>query len=118
MAQNDNKDGRDRAGRSRPVRLPAYVRSLFWDMDAGRLRWSRHRDCIILRILSRGGFDAVRWLRQTVGDAQLREWIVARSGRGIDSRRLVYYGVILDLPHDLVLQWTERCKQYPWELYG
>ena len=48
--------------------LPASVRELFWDTDIRSLRWDRHRDAIIGRVLAAGTWADITWLRRQIGD--------------------------------------------------
>jgi len=95
--------------------LPEELRALFWDQDFDRLRWPEDADAVTARILAVGGFAAMAWLRRTVGDAGLREWIVRRQGRGIDGRRLRYWQIILDLPAAEVDRWLRAPGRRIWE---
>lgn len=94
--------------------LPEDFRQLFWDCDFDSLSWSDHRDIIVSRILTRGGGDSVRWLRRTLGDAGLRDWLIRREGDSLDKRRLRYWELILELDPDLVGSWIERNETNPW----
>jgi hypothetical protein len=94
--------------------LPEHLRPLFWDHEFGRLAWPADRDLIVARVLERGGDDGIRWLLHTVGEPDLRNWIVRRSGRGLDARRLRFWQVILDIPEDQVTRWIEAVQAEPW----
>jgi hypothetical protein len=96
------------------VELPALLGRYFWDYAPGRLAWPEHSYTIILRLLEKGGWDAVRWLRSNVSDADLREFITERRGRGLDPKRLRYWELILGLPGDQVDVWVQSARQSPW----
>lgn len=96
------------------VHLPEDFRKLFWDCDFDSLAWSDHRDSIVSRILVSGDRDSVRWLRRTLGDGGLRDWLIRREGDSLDKRRLRYWELILDLDPDLVSSWIERNETNPW----
>jgi hypothetical protein len=95
-------------------RLPEHLRSLFWDYDFDQLVWPACQDLAIARILERGGDDALRWLRKTLGDENLRSWILTRQGRGLDPKRLRFWQLILDLPEQEVARWIEESLVEPW----
>lgn len=94
--------------------LPEEIQDYFWDYDASRLSWERHQHTIVLRLLQSGGLDAVTWLRSRMSDAQIREFLVRREGRGIDPRRLRFWGLILDIPRSKVDRWVEAARRNPW----
>lgn len=99
----------------RSQRLPSSVRGLFWDIDAGALRWERDRDLIIGRILSSGSWDVVRWLRQRAGDPALRDWIERHDGRGLSPQQLRFWQLILDIPERQVSGWLARAQRQVWD---
>lgn len=68
--------------------LPEELRAFFWDYDPELLSWDRNRHVIVLRLLEKGGMQAVRWLRAHLTDDEIRAFILRRRGRGIDPRRL------------------------------
>lgn len=94
--------------------LPEHLRSLFWDYDFQQLSWPASAELVIARILERGGDEALRWLRKTLGDENLRSWILTRQGRGLDAKRLRFWQVILDLPEEQVNRWVEELLADPW----
>ena len=96
------------------LRLPESLESLFWDCDPHTLTWERNRSFIIRRILDRGSWDAIRWLRQAVGDQAIREWFLTKCGRGLDPRKLRFWGLILDLPEHKVDEWVREAEQSTW----
>lgn len=94
--------------------LSELLRRYFWDYDPERLSWEASRHTIVLRLLQSGGWDAVRWLRAHVSSEELREFLVRRRGRGIDPKRLRFWGLILDLPREQVDEWVEAARSNPW----
>lgn len=98
--------------------LPETLRPLFWDTDFDQLAWRVHRDYIIGRVLSAGTWDAICWLRTRVDDQVLRQWIEQRKGRGLSSRQLRFWELILDLPHARVDAWLQSEGRKFWEGRG
>ena len=96
------------------VPLPESIRSLFWDCDPASVDVEKHRSFVIRRVLDRGNWEAIQWLRRTVGDAGLREWFLQRAGGGLEPRVLRFWGLILDLPRDTVDQWVKQARATPW----
>jgi hypothetical protein len=95
--------------------LPENLRSLFWDCDFDSVDLFEHRRFVIRRILDQGDWQAITWLRKTVGDAAIRDWFLATNGRGLDPPRLRFWGLILDLPEDQVDEWVRKAKESPWD---
>jgi hypothetical protein len=95
--------------------LPERLRPYFWDYAFDDLDFSIHREFIIGRILSEGDWDAVCWLRRSVGNPELRAWIESRQGRGLSPQQLRYWELILDLPTAKVDGWLAERKNAGWD---
>ena len=52
--------------------VPPRLGRFFWDCDPAALSLRRHRNFIIYRLLDQGDWEAIRWLRQRVGDDAIR----------------------------------------------
>jgi len=96
------------------VDLPELLGRYFWDYAPGRLTWPESRYTIIWRLLEKGGFEAVHWLRENVGDEGIRDFIIERRGRGIDPQWLRYWEPIVGLPKEAVDGWIEIAMRNPW----
>ncbi len=99
-------------------RLPEMLHPLFWDTEFDQVSWQSHRDYVIRRVLSAGTWDAVCWLRGKLGDAALRQWIEQHEGRGLSSRQLRFWEVLLDLPGAKVDGWLTCEGRRLWEGRG
>lgn len=95
--------------------LPEALRPLFWDHDFAALDWRRHRDFVTGRVLASGTWENVRWLRATLGDDGLRDWLRRRRGRGLDPRQLRFWQLILHLPRETVDAWVAERRDDPWQ---
>jgi len=69
--------------------VPESVRCLLWGVRLETLDLNRHRRFIIRRVLDFGDPAAVKWLRETYGDGQLRE--VVELGRGLHPKTLAFW---------------------------
>jgi|SRR5690606_31570527 len=94
--------------------LPEYLRRYFWDYDAGGPTGEGAHQTVVTRLLQAGGWDAVRWLRASVGDDGLRAFLTRRRGRGISPQRLRFWGLVLDLPREEVDAWIAAGRTDPW----
>lgn len=94
--------------------LPKSLKPYFWDYPFSKLSLKNDRDLIISRVISNGSWDAIVWLRGRIGDENLREWLLAREGRGLSPRQLRFWGLILYLPESRVDKWVESAKENPW----
>lgn len=97
-----------------PNGLAPELRRLFWEYDFDALSGERDAQFIAKRILTHGGLRDWDWLRNRVGDAFLREWILENNGAGMDKRRLRYWELILNLPTEQVNQWVTAQADSIW----
>lgn len=97
-----------------PPALPDELHRYFWEYGDQRLTLQENRHTILRRLLEFGGWDAVKWLRTNVGDDELREFIVQRSGRGLPPRRLRFWGLVLHIPRARVDRWVAARRSEPW----
>ena len=108
----DERVARDRV---RGAVLPDSLRPLFWEHDFEALTCEADRDLIVARVLASGGWDAVRWLRSQLSDAELREWIERRRGRGLSRQQPRFWELILGSPHRRVNAWLAEEGRQVWQ---
>lgn len=94
--------------------LPDFLRPLFWEHDFDALAWPSDRDLVIAKVLEVGDPEAFAWLRSTIGSDYLRNWLVARGGRGLDLRRIRYFEAILGIPSHVADRWIRALESDPW----
>jgi hypothetical protein len=73
--------------------IPDDVARLFWDVDPRPLDRDKHRDYIMERVMARGGWNAMRWLRAQYDLTVLREFL-ERRGQRLPARELAYWALI------------------------
>jgi hypothetical protein len=94
--------------------LPVELKPLFWEYDFESLSWKRDNHFITKRILTHGGLWAWDWLRDRIGDVNLRDWILENNGVGMEPRRLRYWELVLDLPTEEVNRWIALEANSTW----
>jgi hypothetical protein len=99
---------------STQTRLPRVVEDLFWDVDRSQLSWDRTRDFITRRILVRGSWQAIEWLRSQLGDEELRKWIIQHQGRGLEPRQLRFWQIAVGIDPAEVDRWIAATASNPW----
>jgi hypothetical protein len=79
--------------------LPAEVARLFWDVDPADVDLDRHRDYVLERVMARGGWVAMGWLRRAYPPEVLADFL-RRKGSRLAPRELAYWAVIagIELP--------------------
>ena len=107
---------RSTAGKRRgKKKLPEMLRRYFWEYHFWKLSWEKDRYTITDRILTHGDIDAIRWLRRKLSDEDLREFILRREGRGLSSRQIRFWELILKLPRKRVNTWLSAPALLLWE---
>jgi hypothetical protein len=75
------------------MRAPKEVKRLFWDVDAARIDRDRDADYVLERVMARGGWAAMRWLRATYSEAELADFLRRRGAR-LAPRERAYWSLI------------------------
>jgi hypothetical protein len=75
------------------ISAPPDVVRLFWDVDAERIDLHLHRDYVMERVMLRGGWTAMRWLREIYTLAEIGDFLVRKGGR-LAPRELAYWSLI------------------------
>ena len=73
--------------------LPDSVRALFWDVDPEAVSLDRHSDYVLERVMSRGRWDAMCWLRSTYDVATMADFL-SRKGDRLPPRERAYWSLI------------------------
>ena len=95
--------------------LPRFLKPIFWEYDFEDMSWEADKDIIVFKILSSGDWNSVRWLRSQLGPDQLRQWLLAKRGRGLDPTRIRFWELVLDLPRQVADDWLESADGGVWE---
>jgi hypothetical protein len=91
------------------------VRSLFWEYGDRDVSLEGDRDFVTGRVLSAGGWEALRWLRREMGESSLRDYLSRTRGRLLSPRQLRLWQVLLDLPEETVTKWIEGTARQVWD---
>lgn len=79
---------------SDPRCIPDEVRRLFWDVDPDKVDLTTHADYVMERVMQRGGWVAMQWLRATAPPPQLAAFIRGRGQSVLAPRELAYWSLI------------------------
>ncbi len=73
--------------------LPSEIALLFWDVEPETVDLRAHRDYVLERVMSRGGWAAMRWLRATY-PADVRADFLRRKGHRLPARERAYWSLV------------------------
>jgi hypothetical protein len=85
--------------------FPSSVARLFWEIDPASVDLQKHRDYVLERLMVRGGWDVMRWLRTTYSREDIADFLT-RKGHRLAPRELAYWTLIAG--NDIPQQQTER----------
>jgi hypothetical protein len=77
--------------------LPDAVARLLWDVDLAR--FDVRKDCALVfeRVMSRGTWEAMKWLRLQYSKEALAEFVRTRGARVLAPRDLAYWALVCDV---------------------
>ena len=98
------------------AKVPKEFHNVFWEVDAGKLDTDEYPEYIMERIFNYGTLEAVKWVRQTLGDDHIREYIKGRGQRSLSSKALNFWQKILNLrPEECTTKFSTRNRLSFWE---
>jgi hypothetical protein len=82
------------------IAFPDEVGRLFWDVDPQSVDLIRHRDYVMERVMSRGGWAAMTWLRSVYSKEEMADFLRRKGINRLAPRELAYWSLIaeVDLP--------------------
>jgi hypothetical protein len=76
--------------------IPSDLQALFWDTNLDTFAPEAYPDYTILRVLELGDEAAVRWLRQTFSEAEIRR--VLKSERRLSEKSATFWALVYGVP--------------------
>ncbi len=77
--------------------VPDSVSRLFWDVDPASLDLERDQPFVFERLMSRGTWDAMTWLRRRYAPEALRAFVREKGAAKLSPRDLAYWAVACGL---------------------
>lgn len=74
--------------------LPPFVTVLLWDIDPSAIDLQGDARLIFERVMTRGGWDAMKWLRATYPLGGLAEFVREEGPRRLTPRDLAYWALV------------------------
>jgi hypothetical protein len=76
--------------------IPSDVSMLFWDVAPGSVDLEKHADYVMERVMARGGWVAMQWLRATYPKDVLADFLRRKGSRALAPRELAYWALAAD----------------------
>lgn len=87
------------------VDLPDHVKRLFWETDAESVNLlEENADYVIERVLEYGDWEAVQFVRQSLGDEKIRRYIIRRGHKVLSKKTLSFWKFMLNLESEECLK--------------
>jgi hypothetical protein len=67
------------------LEIPEFISRLLWDVDASRIDLARDASLIFERVMSRGSWEAMKWLRARYSRKELAEFVRAEGAKKLGS---------------------------------
>jgi hypothetical protein len=77
--------------------IPDAVARLLWDVDLQRLDLDRDSFVVFERVMSRGTWEAMKWLRERYPVGELADFVRDRGRRVLSPRDLAYWALVCDV---------------------
>jgi hypothetical protein len=70
---------------------------LFWDVDPDAVDLERHRDYVMERVMTRGSWEAMRWLRRAYSLQEMSDFLGRKANR-LTARDRAYWSLVVGHP--------------------
>lgn len=77
--------------------IPEAIIPLLWDVDLERFSFETHADLLFERVMTRGSWAAMKWLRAHFSRDELAEFLERRGACVLTPRDLAYWSLICEL---------------------
>jgi uncharacterized protein DUF6922 len=85
--------------------VPNALESLFWDTNLSAFRPAAFPDYTIFRVLEYGDGDALKWLRETFSDSEIRR--VIRTERRLSPKSATFWALVYEIPEQEIAALAE-----------
>lgn len=91
--------------------LPAFLHALFWEFNVSGIDIVQHADTIMGRIMERGNWQAMRWLREVYHTDQIVSYLERRGKKVLPPREVNYWALIGGVPEDKRVAWVKEARR-------
>lgn len=82
------------------MKLPAFLKKYFWEVDFDSLNFKKSEFYIIARILEYGDIPAIRWLFRNTNPDMIKESII--KSRGLSKKSANFWSLFFNLDKNKV----------------
>ncbi|OHB78749.1 MAG: hypothetical protein A2Z25_11810 [Planctomycetes bacterium RBG_16_55_9] len=93
------------------IHVPEFLRPLFWEYNVRQMDVRKHADAIMDRIMERGTWDAMCWLRKVYDSDQIVSYLKRRGMRVLPPREMNYWALVSGVPQDQRTAWMQEARK-------
>jgi len=91
--------------------IPEFLFPLFWEYDPGTIDTAKHAGLIIDRIMERGSWASMGWLKKTYTKDQLVSFLENKGHRTLPLRELNYWALMSGIPLEKRRNWLKNTSK-------
>ena len=76
--------------------IPSHLQTIFWDADLASFRPEAYPEYTIFRVLEYGDYPAVKWLRQSFSESEIRR-VLCAEGR-LSRKSANFWALVYGVP--------------------
>ena len=87
--------------------LPKFLHRFFWEYDPEKIEKDKHADLIKSRIMERGSWQAMVWLKSAYSDAELMDFLCRKGKKILPLRELNYWAMVSGVSDEMRKKWLK-----------
>jgi hypothetical protein len=91
--------------------LPTFLHALFWEFNVRGIDIVQHADTIMGRIMERGNWQAMRWLRTAYPTDRIVSYLERRGKKVLPPREVNYWAFVSGVPEDKRVAWIREARR-------
>ena len=89
------------------AQLPTFLHRFFWEYDPEKIERNKHADLIKSRIMERGSWQAMVWLKSAYSDEELMDFLCRKGNRILPLRELNYWAMVSGVSDEMRKRWLK-----------
>ena len=97
--------------------IPKFLHRFFWEYDPDKIDTIEHADLIKARIMERGTWQAMTWLKEVYSDAEREEFLSRKGIKVLPPRELNYWAMVSGVSDNIRKKWLKQAvrEKNPWK---
>ncbi len=79
------------------AKVPKKFHEVFWEVNPEKIDTDKNPEYVIERILEYGTLEGVKWLRKTLGDDKIKEYVTGSGRRRLSTITINFWQIILKI---------------------